>query len=184
MRTRRLDFYVGWQVPSTEAYIQWETLSGDSGTLLIPGPTIINRALPLPDVQYPIDIVYGDSIRLRGVSFSATELNAGDEIVVQLVWGFEDRMDVDWDTVIRLVDGEGNVAAELNEYPAAYPTTAWRPSPDFGDIRRLVIPENTPSGDYRFEVGWIDDEGEFLPFRTDNGEMQRLYEIQVPIAIR
>lgn len=184
MQTRRLDYYVGWQVPSTESYIQWETPKGGSDTLLLSGPTMINRGLPSPDVQYPINIVYGDSIGLRGVSFNTTEFNVGDELVMQLVWGFEGAMATDWDTVIRLMDREGNVTLELIDYPSAYPTSAWRDAPDFPDIRRLVVPENTPSGVYHIQVGWRNAEGDFLTYQANNEASIRYYEIPVSITIR
>ena len=184
MRTRRLDYYVGWQIPSTEQYVQWETIDGRTDTLPIPGATMINQELSIPEFQYPIDIVFGNTIKLQGVSFSTTDIEVGEELVVQLVWGYEGMMDLEWNTVIQLVNDDGDIAMELIEAPIAYPTTAWRPAPDFGDIRRLMISEDMAEGDYHLRVGWVNSDDEFLTFQSEGGELLEFYEIQVPIHVR
>gem|GEM_PF-829711 len=150
-----LEIAVGWRDPETDRHLHWTDMDGNPLTaVLLTGPLLIdpNHAAPAP--EYPTDVTFGEAIRLAGYTLSDSELAAGDELAVTLNWRYLAPLTEDYTVTLALTDADGNIITQDDGMPAGYPTSRWRPGPDFSETRTLTIPEDTPAGEYKLYVGW------------------------------
>ena len=76
------------------------------------------------------------------------------------------------------------MVAQSDGEVVGYPTSAWRPGPDFSDARKLAIPADLPPGQYMLYVGWYDpDNGNRLPVKGD-GVNAALNFFEIPVEIK
>lgn len=106
------------------------------------------------------DVVFGDELRLTRAAIMQTpdnRLDAGYRFV-QLDWRAERKPTRDYRVTLRVVDNDGAVVAQRDEFPigALLPPTTW----GAGDVKpgfmALPLPADLPPGDYRVVVGVYD----------------------------
>ena len=73
--------------------------------------------------QKESDALFDDAIRLAGWSSELRD----DELQVTLAWQVGKEMDKDYTVFLHLIGEEGQVAAQIDQPPAAYPTSDWVP---------------------------------------------------------
>lgn len=184
----QMQLVVGWRVPDGDHPGQGKriALTDAAGlpieNLLLGGATWVSpNPAPLPATL--TDVVYGGSIRLSGYTLSTQRAVPGGSLKIMLDWGYAAPMSDDWTLAIGLLDAEGHVITSADGDVAGYPTSVWRPGPDFADTRRLIIPRDVPDGNYRLYLGWYRRaDGQRLQ-PVGEGVQSDLYILPAPITI-
>jgi hypothetical protein len=175
----RLKLQIGWNVPGH--FVPLKDEKGNKlGALIVDGPTLLD---PTQHTVTSIssNVAYGDSIALTGYSLS--NVSFGSTLEVTLRWRYLRPMTNDYVAAVGLMDSNNKNVVQADGPVAGYPTSAWRPGPDFTDIRKLAIPANLPPGNYTFYVGWYDLAGGNRLTARGEGVNQALNIFEVPITI-
>ncbi len=106
------------------------------------------------------DALFGDELRLTAATRLHTPVHPLDAgyLFVQLDWLAERKPTRDYRVTLRLIDNDGAVVAQRDEFPigALLPPTTW----NAGDVKpgfmALPLPAELPPGDYRVVVGVYD----------------------------
>lgn len=108
-----------------------------------------------PQIPYPADLYFGDSLQLLGHRPDTEQVPSGESLTLTLFWHVLKPLAVDYHLTLRLSDSQGHSWGVYDGRPAAYehPTTRWQPGTIVpGKVALSVLP-GTPPGDYRLEVG-------------------------------
>jgi hypothetical protein len=113
----------------------------------------------LPEV--PVVATFGDVIRLLGYSLDTETVSPGETLHLTLYWESLASMAEDYTVFLHLLGGrnpatDGPVWAGHDGQPdgARYPTSTWRPGQIILDVHPVMVPQDTPTGDYQLEIGW------------------------------
>jgi mannosyltransferase len=106
------------------------------------------------------DVIFGDELRLTSaarLAAPAHPLDAG-YLFVQLDWLAERKPTRDYRVTLRLIDNDGAVVAQRDEFPigALLPPTTWHAGDAKPGYMALPLPADLPPGDYRLLVGVYD----------------------------
>ncbi|MCI0711002.1 MAG: hypothetical protein L0154_12665 [Chloroflexi bacterium] len=127
---------------------------------------------------------WGDFVALNGVYFPNGDIVwSGGELEFLLHWQALEQTEESFSVFVHLVDESGDIAAQDDGYPRLNTiySSDWTPDTPIFDIRRIVIPPNTPAGTYHLRIGWYDwRSGE----RFLTGEDADLYTVSVEITVR
>jgi len=121
------------------------------------GPLIRVRAAPvttLPTLQHPLAIDLTDSLRLLGYDAAVMSPHQQTTVRLTLHWQVLAPVGADYKVSARLLDGEGNQVAQVDDVPVhnTYPTSRWKAGETIADVYDLTVPPDTPSGQYRLLV--------------------------------
>ena len=107
------------------------------------------------DLAHPFDSAQDRQVSLTGYKIDKTEVKAGETIEVALYWRAQKRMEEDYTVFVHLVDEEGTIWGQHDSQPVNgyYPTSFWDQGEVVKDKHAFVVSEDTPSGEYRIEVG-------------------------------
>jgi 4-amino-4-deoxy-L-arabinose transferase-like glycosyltransferase len=112
----------------------------------------------------PIDLRFGDSIRLVGYDVGRTRVLPGKDVTVTLCWESLEPMAKDYVYFIHLLGPEESVVGARDTHPGLgrYPTSRWLPGEAFCDAVRVPVKEWAPApAVYDVAVGWyLYEEGE------------------------
>jgi hypothetical protein len=121
------------------------------------GPLIRVRDAPvtaIPTAQHPLTIDLTDSLRLLG--YDAAVMSPHRQTTVRLIlhWQVVAPVGADYKVSARLLDGEENQIAQLDDVPVhnTYPTSRWKAGETIADVYDLTVPPDTPTGQYRLLV--------------------------------
>jgi len=154
------------------------------------GPLTIEAAERLftpPDSQYPMDAAFGEEIKLIGYSLEAAA--APDTYNLTLVWQALTQPNDDYTVFVHLLQPDGSCAPcvwqqDVMPQQGQYPTSRWRPGEVVVDEYQIVLPEETPPGEYPLEVGlYIAETGQRLRVVVPNlldGDVVGLRPLLVP----
>ncbi len=140
----------------------WPTNWVRLGTVTVQDWPLVTDA---PPVQRALDAVIGPA-RLVGADLSAPQLPAGETLTVALVWQVQTRADTSYKTFIHLLDGQGQLRAQVDAFPLGgmRPTDGWRPGEVLRDEYRLALPADLPAGTYPLGAGlYRPDDGARAP---------------------
>lgn len=154
----RIDLVFGWSLPAAaDQPPVLLPLFAANGTPvdapLLPGPTVLNSAAT-PAPQIPLDVVYGNQIRLTGYSLDTDQFTPGGSLRVTLNWQSVAPVSEDFTVTIGLLDADEQTLATADGGVPGYPTSAWRPGLPFADTRTLAIPPEAAPGEVTLYVGW------------------------------
>ena len=126
------------------------------------------RSFDLQPADIPVGAVYGDAIELVGFmpDSSLSDLHAGDEVAVTLVWRALALMDADYNVTLQLLGPDGRVYGQQDAPPldGDAPTSAWSPGEVLYDTYRLATASDAPPGEYQLIVAmYLTETGERLP---------------------
>jgi hypothetical protein len=97
-------------------------------------------------------------LRLVGYDWSGPTLKAGQSLFLTLYWKAEAMVEADLTAFLHIGTGEGNtpVVAQRDGQPCQglYPTSQWQVGDVVPDGFAVVVPPDTPPGDYPLVVGW------------------------------
>jgi len=102
-------------------------------------PRLMSPEEALAKVQTPTDLIYGDGIRLLGVTIPGERLHPGEEFTIRACWMALRPQSVDYTVFIHAIGPGTSRAAERHTYPGlgTFPTTLWPVGQAFCD-RYLV----------------------------------------------
>lgn len=156
----RLRLTVPPDQPGGDAVLALQLLSADGtplgekvslGTVAI---TAIDRLFALPDaIAQPLDVAFGDALHLRGLDVAATAVPAGGTLDLTLIWQMAQPSEVLLSAFVHLVDDAGQNVAQGDQWPGGLPTDARASQEVVIDRYQIVIPPQTPPGEYRLAVG-------------------------------
>lgn len=135
-----------------------------SGTISIIRPQR-PPALSQLGIERPLDVLFGDSVRLVGVSSAPTTAMDGDAVAITLFWQVVRAPGGDLETIVQAVDRAGGVAAQVARPPTGgvWPARDWKPGDVVVDRQRVLIPAGTAPGSVTLTVGLRDATGRLLP---------------------
>jgi len=135
-----------------------EQLPRDSYGLLVDGRplgVVEARRFQVPRLDIPMDIMFGEQIRLLGLQSNASvDANA----TLQLIWQAAPRAWADYTIFLQLLDAAGERVAGVDAQPPV-PTSMWARDEvitmSYGPLEKLAlpIPPALPPGRYRLIVG-------------------------------
>ncbi|TKJ30718.1 MAG: hypothetical protein CEE40_04290 [Chloroflexi bacterium B3_Chlor] len=128
----------------------------------------------LPEMQYSLELMVGDEIRLLGYDLDDAEVRAGEVVWLTLYWQAVGEMDVSYTVFTHLLDGRNQIWAQKDSIPGggSLPTTSWIEGEVIADVYDLVVDAHAPPGDYALELGMYDvATGQRLPIYDAAGEL-------------
>jgi uncharacterized membrane protein len=131
--------------------------------------------------QTPLDVRFGDSIRLlgytvrdqEGIAVDRLQVGRGDPVRLTLYWLAEDEIERDYVVFTHLLDGTGRLWGQQDNQPrqGTFPTRAWVPGEWVIDAYRIPVATDAPLGDALLEVGLYDPaSGARLPVGGGDGD--------------
>jgi hypothetical protein len=110
--------------------------------------------ISLAERNRQLNLVFGDKIELQtyDVELSA---HAGSVIRLRLYWQSLQSIGVNYSIVAQLVDINGNLVAQTDNWPVdgKRPTSGWNPGDQIADFYHIVLPTGLPEANYRLLVG-------------------------------
>ena len=105
--------------------------------------------------QSSLQVGFDDQALLYGYDLLPEQPVAGEIWEVNLYWRALRSMSKDYTVFLHLVDGSGNIVAQIDEQPmrGSYPTHFWRTGEDVRDRHYLTIPTTVRSGRHELRVG-------------------------------
>jgi hypothetical protein len=112
----------------------------------------LTTAIPTPQHSLAIDLT--DSLRLSGYDVAVMSPHQQTTVRLTLHWQVLAPVGADYKVSARLLDGEGNQIAQIDDVPVhnTYPTSRWKAGETIADVYDLTVPPDTPSGQYRLLV--------------------------------
>ena len=106
-------------------------------------------------------VMFGDVIQLRG--FDAQM--AGDQLNLNIYWESITAVSPSYKVFIHLLDGAGNIVAQVDRPPVngLAPTHRWQPGDLVRDPYQIALPPDLPAGTYELRAGLYTDENGRLP---------------------
>ncbi len=144
------------------------------------GKPVIGRIkvdVPTPptDPQDPLDVTFGDRVRLVGYDLDATSVRSGDSVPLTLHWHVIGKLERDYTVFVHLVDEQEAMVAQGDAPPLDndYPTSFWGVGETLADEHRLEVKEDAAPGDCRLFVGFYDPAtGQRLPLSDSEGKLK------------
>jgi mannosyltransferase len=122
----------------------------------------------------PLDARFGPSIYLDGYTLLTDALVPGDILQLALFWRAVEPVER-YKVFVHLYDQSGRLAAQTDSEPGATlrPTNTWSPGEQIVDRYGVMIPLETPPGDYVLAVGLypVDDPLNRLPVSQDGAQV-------------
>jgi hypothetical protein len=103
-----------------------------------------------------LNLKIGNTISLLGYRLpSKSPIRAGESLKVYLYWQSSEAPPRDFTAFVHLLDGSGILRAQSDSAPrnGTYPTSIWTPGETILDSHTLTLPQDTPPGAYRLEIG-------------------------------
>lgn len=114
------------------------------------------EGMPTPSI--PLEASFGQALLLWGADLEPFQqpLRPGDPLPLTLYVHGLQRDLPDLEVVVRLVDAEGQVAAQAASRPLGgfVPTTNWIPGDELLDYHELLLPQTIPAGRYTVQVDY------------------------------
>jgi 4-amino-4-deoxy-L-arabinose transferase-like glycosyltransferase len=111
--------------------------------------------------SHPLEITWGDSIRLLGHDVDADAYRPGDTIHLTLHFQALNTMDKDYTLFVHLLgpkhsETDNPLWGQYDSEPCqgSYPTSTWVPGEILRDQATVVVPAEAPAGDYQLKVGY------------------------------
>ena len=127
-----------------------------------------------PSPQHPKQMELGREVSLVGYEL-ADETIAPDQILrLTLLWQPVAHASDDYVVFVHLLDGDGRLMTQHDGEPVGgfRSTTTWQIGETVEDKHGILIPQGTPSGEYRLVAGmYLPATGERLPATGEGGEL-------------
>ena len=121
----------------------------------------VTYALPdeaATEMETAVYTPFGDYITLNGYTLNSEQFQPGDIVQVTLFWQTAVALSQRYKIFLHLVDAGGQPIAQRDSEPGGglNLTTVWQPDEVIVDNHGLLIPADTPSGQYRVLLGLYD----------------------------
>jgi 4-amino-4-deoxy-L-arabinose transferase-like glycosyltransferase len=138
--------------------------------------------LPEIDSGENLALKLGDHIRLERLALLNDSVKPGEIVQLTLDWTTDDTLVNRYKVFLHLSSDDGNILAQRDSEPGGglALTTTWTPSEHISDNHGLLIPFDTPPGQYTLLIGMYDlgDPLARLPIYSENGQIDAF-----PLAI-
>ncbi|MCR4407158.1 MAG: glycosyltransferase family 39 protein [Anaerolineae bacterium] len=106
-------------------------------------------------IWQPLQANLDNKVMLLGYHINTTRISVGDALLLTLTWQALADMSKSYTVFTHLLDKDNQVWAQVDSVPVGgtYPTSEWSVGEVVADSYALLIPENTPAGEYILEVG-------------------------------
>ena len=117
--------------------------------LYVQGDTLPTKAL---------EAIFGDLISLTGYSLSNNSIVAGNNLRLEISWMALDDINRDYTIFVHLIDSQDQPWAMVDGQPlgGTHPTSVWAVGETVVDRIALQLDQETPTGEYRIQLGWYD----------------------------
>lgn len=114
---------------------------------------------------------FGDQIALLGYDANHIVVAPGELIDVTLYWKAVQTLDINYQSFAHILQADGSLLAQSDHLnPGEFPTRRWPLDKYVRDEHFLLIPPDTPPGDYTVSAGlWVQAEGWRLPLLDASG---------------
>jgi len=132
------------------------------------GIEIASRAGEFPN---PLDVNFGNQIRLLGYHLDQRVARPGDTIHLTLYWEARTSLETNYSVFAHIAGVENQVWGSDDGWPVDgnAPTSSWAPGKVVEDTRELTVGLTTPANFYNIEVGLYDPDVERLPIIAPDG---------------
>lgn len=122
------------------------------------------------------DQAFGPGLALVGWTVIEAGPQVGPhELAVELFWQATAPLPRAYTAYVHLLDGAGQIVAQLDRPPAGYPTFDWRPGEIIRDRYSLSLPPTLPPGTYQLRTGFY-----YLPTLEALGNPIQLHSLHRP----
>lgn len=175
--------------PAGEYRLQLRLMDANDETLITAdlGPLTIattERLFTAPTPQTPLFATFGSEINLLGYDLTASDDPALFNL--SLVWQAHNTPTADYTVFVHVLNPDGTCCLwQQDAMPRQnqYPTTRWLPGEVVVDDYGVVLPEETPPGDYPIEIGlYMAENGRRLQVVTpgqETGDVVYLRPLQI-----
>ena len=127
---------------------------GVSGTRLV-SAGVQNLELTTPHTLKPKQGQFGKNINLLN-SYWQTDLEAGNPLRLTLYWSTDEKIDANWTSFVHVRGLDNQMVSGIDQQPmgGAFPTERWSPGQIVAYTIVVPIPEDTPAGKYKIDIGW------------------------------
>ncbi len=135
---------------------QMDLVWWDGGVLVFQGQGY--QPPPEMTVAQSLDVNFADQLLLKGYALSTDQPETGQEVVLHLLWQAIGP-ERDYTVFVHVTDADGQGLTQLDGEPllGLYGMSSlWPRDRAVTDERRLTLPDHTPPGRYRLEVGLYD----------------------------
>jgi len=141
------------------------------------------RQFSPPLLEYRDGRVFAGKIVLLGYNLSSVDVRAGSAIDLQLAWQTLGQIGHSYKVFTHLIDAVGSLKAQHDKYPddGRRPTTSWLTGEVLTDNYRILVPDDTPAGEYQLAVGWY-EEATGHRLLTDDGHDHLTLDARIRIS--
>jgi len=132
--------------------------------VVLPTEPLSPEALP---VQHPLQVDFGEGIRLLGYSIGDMPIRAGEALSFSLFWQVLRAPQEPYIVFAQLQDEAGQPVA-LSETPPVYPSERWTAGILLRDPHQILLPPGLPAAEYHLVVGLLRPDGTRL--MTEEGD--------------
>lgn len=130
----------------------------------------VDRLFVLPDdVGTPLDVLFEPGIVLHGALVETAVLTPGEQLRLTLFWQTEVQPEQLITAFVHVIDAQGNIVAQGDQWPAGLPSVIWAPGQVLIDEYAIDLPPDLPPGAYRLGVGLYTPDGTRLPAADADG---------------
>jgi len=136
-------------------------------------PPILTRE-DLAQVENPVEINFGDQVKLVGYELNGEEWRPGEDLYVTMYWEALEDVDQDLWLLFRLVHRKGYDLTFKDGCPSAgrYTTDHWKEGQVIPSVHRLRIPDDADDHPYRLTLSMHPFESEeWLPILNEQGQV-------------
>lgn len=144
-----------WQLHLTLHTVANEKESWPLATLtVLPG----KRRFDIPPVTRPVDVIFGNAIRLVGLDLPPASAQLTTTLPVTVTWQALTEVDTSYTAFVHLLGPDERVLAQEDHIPGrgANPTDTWIAHEVIQDRFDLPLPDPLPAGSLTLEIGLYD----------------------------
>ncbi len=132
-------------------------------------------------VQHPLQVDFGDKIRLLGVDLPPQTAAPGDEISLTAYWRALQKLDTNYAVFLHLDAPDGTTIATVDQlHPNDIPTANWPPALYLRNSLTLRVPAKTLPIRYSLRVGMYNPQsGQRLPVQDGSGNAFEVGQVWV-----
>ena len=140
-------------------------------------------------MDYPLNGTFlgvaGEALTLLGVDLPTGTLAAGEPFDLVLHWQAADRPAADYTVFVHLIDAQGKIVAQGDQWPGGLPATLRADGEVIRDEISIAIPAGTPDGEYTLIVGlYTAEDGVRRPVLDADGATGTNDSILLPFTLQ
>ncbi len=149
----------------------------------------VDRLFALPaaiDLPLQVEFIAGvaPAVTLRGLSAPVLPAQAGETLSLTLYWQAAGRSEQPLTAFVHLLDENGAIVAQSDQWPGGFPSDLWGPDQVILDEHHLALPAELPPGSYTVAAGlYTAGDGRRLPAVGAAGERFRGDRFMMPLAV-